>query len=189
MPTPPDPIRTAVVVGNPKADSRTLAAALAVADTIDEAIGISDRLVIDLATLGSAILDWQATDVNQLNAAVAESQVLVVASPTYKATYTGLLKVFLDRYGDNGMAGTVAVPLMTGAAPVHALAPELHLRPLLTELGASVPTRSIFLTEAQLHDVPAAITPWGETALPILSRFLGTPLSPSHAPRDDQEML
>ena len=43
---------------------------------------------------------------------------IVAASPTYKATYTGMLKAFFDRYGSNGLAGLVAVPLMTGGAPV-----------------------------------------------------------------------
>jgi FMN reductase len=70
------------------------------------------------------------------------------------------------------LAGTVAVPLMTGAAPIHALAPEVHLRPLLTELGASVPTRGLYLVESSFDDLPAAIAPWAEEALPVLGRTL-----------------
>ena len=62
----------------------------------------------------------------------------MVASPTYKATYTGLLKLFLDRFATDGLRG-VAVPLMLGAGPGHALAPELTLRPVLTEIGGLVP--------------------------------------------------
>ena len=165
-------MRLAILAGNPNRSSRTLAAAKAVADELEPALGISDRLVVDLATIGPAVLDWRASDVSDLNDAVATSDVVIVASPTYKATYTGLLKVFLDRYGNDGMAGTIAVPLMTGAAPIHALAPELHLRPLLIELGASVPTRSIFLTETSLTDVPAATERWTATAIPQLRAAL-----------------
>lgn len=84
--------RTAVLVGNPKAGSRTLTAAEAVADMVDAALGIEDRLVVDLATLEPAVLDWHSTEVAELNAAVAGSDLVIVASPTYKATYTGLLK-------------------------------------------------------------------------------------------------
>lgn len=165
-------MRIAVVIGNPKPGSRTLSAALAVAEATQATLGISERLVIDLTTYGGALLDWSSTEVTELNAAVAGSQLIVIASPTYKATYTGLLKVFLDRYGNNGLAGTVAVPLMTGAAPIHTLAPELHLRPLLSELGASVPTRSIYLLESTFDDLPTAITSWAEIALPQLKRAL-----------------
>ena len=41
---------------------------------------------------------------------------MVVASPTYKATYAGLLKLFLDRLGGESLAGVTAVPLMLGRA-------------------------------------------------------------------------
>lgn len=69
---------------------------------------------------------------------------------------------------------------MTGAAPIHALAPELHLRPLLTELGASVPTRALFLTEDTFDDVATAITPWADAALPLLRRAI--PAGGDHSP-------
>jgi len=92
-------MRIAVVVGNPKPASRTLSAALAVADATQAALGISERVIVDLATYGGALLDWSATEVTELNTAVACSQLVIIASPTY----TGLLKVFLDRYGNNGL--------------------------------------------------------------------------------------
>ena len=132
-----------VVVGNPKPGSRTLGVATAVAEAVRTTLGeTGEPAVIDLATFGPELLEWESPRVAEALRAVASSSVAVVASPTYKATYTGLLKVFLDRYGSNGLAGVVAIPVMTGAAPIHALAPEVHLRPLLVELGASVPTRA-----------------------------------------------
>lgn len=164
----------AVVVGNPRAGSRTLGAALAVADALAPVTGDRERVVVDLATLGAALLDWEASEVAALNEAVAGSDLVIVASPTFKATYTGLLKVFLDRYNTNGLAGTVAVPVMTGAAPIHALAPEVSLRPLLVELGASVPARGLFIVESSFDDLPAAIAPWAEAASPLLARALAS---------------
>jgi FMN reductase len=100
--------------------------------------------------------------------AVAGSDIVVVASPTYKATYTGLLKAFLDRYGNNGLAGTVCVPVMTGAAPIHALAPEVHLRPLLVELGASIPSRGLYVTEQEFDDLDRVVATWASTARPLI---------------------
>ncbi|MBO0691382.1 MAG: NAD(P)H-dependent oxidoreductase [Acidimicrobiaceae bacterium] len=162
----------AVVVGNPRPESRTLRAAVAVADALKPVTGDEGRLVVDLATLGGALLDWEAAEVSELNAAVAGSDLVIVASPTYKATFTGVLKLFLDRYGNNGLAGTVAVPVMTGASPIHALAPEVSLRPLLVELGASVPTRGLFVLESSFDDLPTAVGPWAEVASPQLARAL-----------------
>jgi|HubBroStandDraft_1064217.scaffolds.fasta_scaffold218457_2 FMN reductase len=166
----------AVVVGNPKVGSRTLRVALAVADGLDRRLDdLSPRVVVDLAEVATEIFDPGATKVQQWLETVAASDLVIVASPTYKATYTGLLKSFLDRYGNDALAGTVAIAVMTGAAPVHALAPEVHLRPLLVELGASVPSRALYVIEEQFDDLDAVIGPWADVAAPLLARALSGP--------------
>jgi FMN reductase len=97
---------------------------------------------------------------------------VVVASPTYKGAYTGLLKLFLDRFaGQTGLTG-LAVPLMLGGSPAHSLAPELMLRPVLTELGATVPGRGLFVVDSQ-HDDPAAYAGWLAATRPYVASILG----------------
>lgn len=163
-----DRLHTAVVVGNPKPASRTLSAAIHVAR---ELTGAEPDLVVDLAALGPAVLDWGSTEVTELVAQVGAADLVVVASPTYKGTYTGLLKVFLDRFaGGTGLRG-LAVPLLLGAGPAHALAPELTLRPVLTELGATVPGRGLFVLDSQYGDA-AAYEPWLETTRPLVRTLL-----------------
>src|SRR5690348_8540778 len=125
----PRPTRTAVVVGNPRPRSRTLAAAVHLARELAGEPG----LVVDLAELGGAVLDLDDERVTGLVREVASYDVVVVASPTYKAALTGLLKAFLDRFPGDGLRGVVAVPLMLGAGPGHALAVETSLRPVLAE--------------------------------------------------------
>ena len=115
--------RVAVVVGNPRPASRTLRAAVHLAT---ELTGSEPDLVVDLATLGGTLLDWSDPTVSGLVEEVGVADLVVVACPTYKGTYTGLLKLFLDRFATDGLSG-VAVPLMLGAGPGHALAPELTL--------------------------------------------------------------
>lgn len=161
--------RVAVVVGNPKPRSRTLGAATLLARELS---GEEPDLTVDLAELGPALLDWSSAVVADLVEAVGEADLVVVACPTYKATYTGLLKLFLDRFaGGTGLRG-VAVPLMLGAGPAHALAPELTLRPVLTELGATVPVRGLYVLD-QHHDDPAAYADWLATARPRVAALLG----------------
>lgn len=43
-----------------------------------------------------------------------------------------------------GLVGQVALPLMLGAGPAHALAPELTLKPVLVELGATCPAQGLY---------------------------------------------
>jgi FMN reductase len=157
----------AVVVGNPKPASRTLAAALHVAR---ELAGEPD-LVVDLATLGPALLDWSDAAVGDLVARVGTADLVVVASPTYKSSYTGLLKLFLDRFAaGTGLSG-LAVPLMLGAGPAHALAPEHTLRPILTELGGTVPGRALYVLD-HAHADEASYQPWLDAVRPFVTTYL-----------------
>jgi FMN reductase len=164
----------ATVTGNPKPQSRTHGVAVAVGDAVAAALDPDEieRLDIDLADHAPRLFDWNDPELTRLNAEVAASAVAVFASPTYKASYTGLLKAFLDRYGNNGLAGVVAVPVMTGGWPGHLLSVEVHLRPVLVELGATVPARGLYVTEPEFEDLGAAVGKWAQAAIPLITRGL-----------------
>jgi FMN reductase len=153
---------TIAVVGNPKPRSRTRAAAELV---VERLTGAPPDIVVDVVDLGPGLLGWGDAAVGEAVEALTTAEVAVVASPTYKATYTGLLKLFLDHVGTGDLAGVVAVPLMLGGGPTHYLAPELLLKPVLVELGATAPTRGLYLVEKSWDD-PAALDPWLATAAP-----------------------
>jgi FMN reductase len=191
-------MRIAVVTGNPKPASRTHGLALAVADVLAAELprpaipaeapappagagpaaaplvpsAAPAHLVIDLAEHAPSLFDWSAAELSRLTAEVAATDVAIFASPTYKAAYTGMLKAFLDRYGNNGLAGVVAVPVMTGGWPGHLLAVEVHLRPVLVELGATVPARGLYVTEPEFATLDAASATWAESAIPLIRRAL-----------------
>ena len=159
-----------VVVGNPKPRSRTLTVAEAVAEAAAGATGLAgaERTTVDLADLGSHLFDWSSTDVRAAVDAIRRCTLAVVASPTYKASYTGLLKSFLDWFSTTDLDGVTVVPVMVGAGLQHALAVEVHLRPVLVELGATLPTRGLYVTEDQLDTLDDVIRAWLHEAGPRL---------------------
>lgn len=136
-------LKVSIVVGNPKPKSRTLKVAVTL---VEKLFGTASHQaeVIDLANYTDTIFAWPNEKMDALNARVAASDVAVFASPTYKATYTGLLKAFLDRYPANGLAGLTAIPVLTGADLTHSMGPTVNLAPLLVELGATVPGRGFY---------------------------------------------
>lgn len=76
-----------------------------------------------------------------------EADVLVVATPIYKAAYSGLLKVFLDLQPQDALRHTTVLPLATGGSPGHLLALDYALKPVLGALGAPAsPTRCMAWT-------------------------------------------
>src|SRR6185369_10317040 len=164
-------MKIAVVTGNPKPASRTHGVALTVAGALAAALpGATTHPVVDLAEHASRLFDFSDAELSRITAAAAAA---VFASPTYKASYTGMLKAFLDRYGSNGLAGVLAVPVMTGGWAGHTLAVEVHLRPVLVELGATVPARGLYVTEPELADVDAAIAGWAAAAVPLIRVLAG----------------
>ncbi len=155
-----------VVVGNPQVGSRTRTAAELVAARVADGGAIE---TIDLGEHGPALLEWGSPVVADLKATVLGASLLVVASPTYKAAYTGLVKLFLDQFGSGELGGIPTIPIMTGGSAVHSLAVEVHLRPVLIEIGASCPTPGLFIWGPAVDDPDPVIEIWWETAGPMLS--------------------
>jgi FMN reductase len=151
---------TVVVVGNPKPMSRTRAAAELIAERLT---GSAPSHVVDVVDLGAGLLGWGDPKVAEAKEIVKSADSLIVASPTYKATYTGLLKLFIDQFGQGELGQIVTFPVMLGAAYNHALAPELTLRPVLVEIGASCPAPSLYLLDSDYESSPV-LDAWLEIA-------------------------
>jgi FMN reductase len=158
---------TIVVVGNPKPMSRTRAAAELIATKLT---GEAPTAVIDVIDLGAGLLGWGDQKVAEAKVTVMEADSLIVASPTFKGTYTGLLKLFLDQFGAGELDQKLTFPVMLGGSDTHALAPELTLRPVLVEIGASCPAPSLYLIDKEYKSSPR-LDEW----LAIASRYTKNP--------------
>jgi FMN reductase len=164
------------LVGNPRPGSKTLAATRALVDRITAALGAPQATVTDLADLGGRVLDYSDDGVAALRAELTAVDLLVVATPVYKGSYTGLLKAFLDGYGPGALASVYTIPFTIAASPQHALAGPTHLQPLLDELGAISPLGGLFLPDAVVAEPgnrDARIAAWLAPRLPILSALPG----------------
>ena len=134
---------------SPTSRSRTL---LGLGLAALERRGVATRAV-DLASLPADALLGRGRD-NQVNdalAAVARARILVVSTPVYRATYSGLLKVFFDLLPRDGLAGKVAIAIATGGNAGHLLAIDTGLRPLLASVGALTVSAAVYGTDAQFQ--------------------------------------
>jgi FMN reductase len=164
-----NPAQIVTVVGNPRPGSRTHGLARDIA--VQLAAGWPDATIgeVDLAPLGPRVLDHADAGAAAAVEQVLGADVLVVASPTYKATYSGLLKAFLDRFATGSLAGKTAVPVLLGGAPNHQLAVDLHFTPLLLELGATVPVRGLFVLESGVEGFASFAATWAAAHGPALA--------------------
>jgi FMN reductase len=162
-------VNSVVVVGNPKIGSRTRQAADLV---VERLTGTPPAAAIEVAELGAALLQWGDPTVAAAKEVVRSADLVVFASPTFKATYSGLLKLFLDQFAAGELGGLPAVALMLGASPHHALAGEHALKPLLSEIGCSCPAPALFLLESAWQASPE-LDAWIERA--TVAHGLGEP--------------
>jgi FMN reductase len=137
------------ISGSPSATSRTakvldlLAGQLASEGGHDvQVIAVRD-LPAD-AVLG-ADLDHPA--VRAVAAAIEAADGIVVATPVYKAAYSGALKALLDLLPQFALAGKVVLPLATGGTLAHVLAIDYALRPVLSAMGAGHIVPGYFLLD------------------------------------------
>jgi FMN reductase len=171
-------LRIVGLVGNPRPESRTHGLARTLTAELARVLPSAAAAEVDLAPLGPRVLDPADADASAAADQVLGADLLVVASPTYKATYSGLLKAFLDRLGTASLAGTAAVPVLLGGAQNHRLAVDVHFTPLLLELGAAVPARGLFVLESEVGDFGSFAAAWADAHASALLAASGAAAQP-----------
>nr|WP_063826010.1 NADPH-dependent FMN reductase [Streptomyces antibioticus] len=83
---------------------------------------------------------------------IAQADGLIVATPIFKASYSGLLKSLLDLLPQKALAGKAVLPLATDGTPTHLLAVDYALRPVLSVLGARHIIEGTFLLDSAFTD-------------------------------------
>lgn len=140
-----------LIAGSPTERSRSAALLDAVAQRLQFRGVQSEKLLIrDLSPQALILADFGHPTISHAVGRVAKAEVVVVATPVYKAAYSGVLKVFLDLLPQTGLQGKTALPLATGGSPNHMLALDYALRPVLQSLGAKHILPGIYATDAQV---------------------------------------
>ncbi len=108
---------------------------------------------VDLRPLARAIADnlisgFPGPDLAQAIERVHAADGLVLLTPTYQASYSGLFKSFLDVLEDGTLAGKPVLIGATGGSARHSLITENAVRPVLIYMHADpVPTAVFAATE------------------------------------------
>lgn len=154
--------RVVVLVGNPRLQSRTRRVAETLATTLTDRLDPSDTQVhtVELASLGSTLFHPESPTVRRAIDTVMNADLLVTATPVYKGSYTGLLKLFLDLLPAGALSGIDTVPVTLSASSAHREVADAALRWVLSELHACLPIISFNVTEADLPDLPRLARLW-----------------------------
>ncbi|ONH53676.1 FMN reductase [Pseudomonas cedrina] len=81
---------------------------------------------------------------------VANADGLVIATPVYKASFSGALKTVLDLLPERALAHKIVLPMATGGSIAHMLAVDYALKPVLSALKAQELLHGIFAEDSQI---------------------------------------
>ena len=81
---------------------------------------------------------------------VANADGLVIATPVYKASFSGALKTVLDLLPERALAHKIVLPIATGGSIAHMLAVDYALKPVLSALKAQELLHGIFAEDSQI---------------------------------------
>lgn len=173
------PFNLVAVNGSSREASRTGALVRALADAISVRIPVAAE-TLDLAGAASGLL--AAPDRARLGEEgevlirrIEAADILIVGTPVYRASYTGLLKHVFDLVSLDALAGKVAVLAATGGSPLHGLVTEHQLRPLLGFFGTYTVPTAVYATQADFNEtrlINPAITARIERAASEAARLL-----------------
>lgn len=80
--------------------------------------------------------------------ALESADLIIAASPVYRATYTGLFKHLLDFLGMSSLVNTPVLLAATGGSPLHALMIDHQMRPMFAMMQALTLPIGVYATEA-----------------------------------------
>ncbi len=147
-----DPFSIALITGSPTRPSRTLGLAQLVEQRLTrEAFRVHTLHVRDLPAEALLHADTEHPKIKEAIELVTHTDGLVIASPVYKAAYTGVLKAFIDLLPQFALRGKVVLPLLTGGSLAHVLALDYGVRPVLQSLDPRLVVGGLFVLDKAIE--------------------------------------
>jgi len=150
------PLRVTAVSGGLQRPSKAAALAEHLLELIAERLPCEQRLVElgQLAPrLAGAVVRAQLPDaVERELAMVEQADVLVVATPVYRGSYTGLFKHFFDFIHHDALIDKPVLLAATGGSERHALVIDHQLRPLFSFFQSRTLPLGVYATDKDFVD-------------------------------------
>ncbi len=140
------------IAGSPSPNSRSSAVLEYVSETCrcngltTTAIHVRDIDAEDLL-----FANFNSPGIKRFQQEVLAARAVIVATPVYKAAYSGVLKTLLDLLPQDALRNKVVLPVATGGTLAHLLSIDYALKPVLSALGAEVIYRGIYIQDSQIQ--------------------------------------
>ncbi|MCC4585728.1 FMN reductase [Xanthomonas sp. NCPPB 1067] len=152
----PHPLRIVAVSGGMQRPSKAVALAEHLLDLLADRVPC-ERHLVELGALApqfaGALRRSQLPVMVELELArVEQADVLVVATPVYRGSFTGLFKHFFDFIHQDALIDTPVLLAATGGSERHALVIDHQLRPLFSFFQARTLPLGVYATDRDFVD-------------------------------------
>jgi FMN reductase len=127
-------LRVVIVNGSPSERSRTMGLAGLVTSRLSESLPVElhqiDVYRLGPSFTGATLREDVSPEVEQQIRLAEEADVVVAATPVFRASYSGMFKHFFDLVDQYALANKPVILVATGGSDRHTLVLEHALRPL-----------------------------------------------------------
>jgi FMN reductase len=96
---------------------------------------------------------FDSEEIIKANKKVEDSSIIIILTPVYKASFTGVLKTYLDLLPQNCLEGKTILPVAIGGTYGHLLMIDYSLKPVLSALGATHILKGVFVLDSQVKNL------------------------------------
>lgn len=89
----------------------------------------------------------------EANAQVAEATGIIIVSPVYKTTLTGLVKAYIDLLPQKGLEHKIVATYLVGATISNLLSIDYGVKPILASMGAHCFAKNVFAVDHQIERI------------------------------------
>ncbi|MDX2272484.1 MAG: NADPH-dependent FMN reductase [Cyanobacteriota bacterium] len=140
------------IAGSPSSPSRSSALLTYIQQYLEQKNISMDRITVrDLPTEDLILGRYNSPAILSANERVIQAKGVIIATPIYKTTYTGVLKTYLDLLPQASLAGKIVLPIATGGTLAHLLAIDYSLKPVLYALGSRHILQGVYIVDRQIR--------------------------------------
>ncbi|WP_042352406.1 NADPH-dependent FMN reductase [Bacillus massiliigorillae] len=137
-----------IISGTTSYESRTNAVLNYLGEQVkQEELSVSEISVLDINPTVLIQGKYDDPSIVKIIDTIQKAKGVIIASPVYKAAYTGALKTLLDLLPQDILKYKPIYPLMVGGSQAHLLAIDYSFKPLLAALQAQTILRGVYLTD------------------------------------------
>ncbi|MGE7765683.1 NADPH-dependent FMN reductase [Peribacillus sp. NPDC096540] len=92
---------------------------------------------------------YNSEDIIKLSKKIQEARGIIIGSPVYKASYTGVLKALIDLLPEGAFKNKPVLPIMIGGSNRHLLAIDYALKPLISILKGE-PLQGLYFVDKEI---------------------------------------